>query len=126
MSQPRQRTSIAEIVRRVIHPETRVLSEKDGLVEYVASDETLDSYNEVISASGWKFDEFSRNSPFVDSHDYSTIANCLGRVVDFTVKGRQLIETVKWAIDCSTNDLAIKGFQMTAAGYLTRIFHSLV
>jgi hypothetical protein len=110
-----------KILRREIHPHVRVLDEKAGLVEYVASDETLDSYREIIRADCWKFDDFQKNSPFVDSHNYGSIDFLLGRVVDFAVRKKELVETVKWAIDVPTNLLAQKGFQMTAAGYLKAV-----
>jgi len=110
-----------KLTRRTIHPEVRVLDEKQGIVEYTASDETLDSYSEVIMASGWRFNDFQKNAPFVDSHNYGSIDCLLGRVTDYAVKGKTLVETVKWAIDVPTNTLAIKGFQMTAAGYLKAV-----
>jgi len=109
------------MLRRTINPEVRVIDEKTGIVEYVASDETIDSYREVIKADGWRFDEFKKNAPFVDSHDYSTLANLLGRVVDFRVEQKRLIETVKWAVDVPENALAQLGFNMTKAGYLKAV-----
>jgi len=109
------------LIRRTIHPEVRLLDEKQGLVEYVASTETLDSYSEIIRADGWKFDDFQKNAPFVDSHNYNSIDCILGRVVDFTVRNRRLVETVKWAIDVPENVTAQKGFAMTAAGYLKAV-----
>jgi hypothetical protein len=107
--------------RRVIHPQVRILDEKAGLCEYIASDETIDSYREVIRADGWRFDRFSKNAPFVDSHDYSTVENCVGKVIDFKVAGKQLVETVKWAIDVPQNQLATLGWNMTKAGYLRAV-----
>jgi HK97 family phage major capsid protein len=109
------------VLRRQIHPEIRVLDRKEGLVEYVASDETLDSYNEIIRADGWRFDHFSKNAPFVDSHNYGSIDCCIGKVVGFEVRNKQLVETVKWAIDVPDNALAQKGFAMTEAGYLRAV-----
>jgi len=109
------------LIRRTIHPEVRLLDEKQGLVEYVASTETLDSYSEIIRADGWKFDDFQKNAPFVDSHNYNSIDCILGRVVDFTVRNKRLVETVKWAIDVPENVTAQKGFAMTAAGYLKAV-----
>ena len=53
------------MIRRTIHPEVRLLDEKQGLVEYVASTETLDSYSEIIRADGWKFDDFRRMHPLL-------------------------------------------------------------
>ena len=108
-------------IRRIIHPTIKVLDAKKGLVEYVASDESLDSYNEIIRASGWKFDQFDKNAPFVDSHDYSVIGNLLGKVVDYNVTNKKLVETVQWAIDVPENSLAALGFKMTQGGYLKAV-----
>jgi hypothetical protein len=109
------------IIRRELPIQARILDQGQGIVEYVASDETKDSYAEVIRASGWMFDQFAKNSPFVDSHDYSNIENLLGKVIDYRVEGKQLIETVQWAIDVPTNQKARIGWDMTRAGYLCAV-----
>ena len=110
------------ILRREIHPTVRVLSEKEFTVEYVASDETLDSYHEVIRAAGWKFDHFRKNAPLVDSHDYSTIKNVIGKVVDFAVRGGKLINVAQWAADpAQGNELAQMGWRMLAGGFLPAV-----
>jgi len=111
----------AGVLRRTIHPEIRVLDSAKGLVEYVASDETLDSYKEIIRADGWRFTKFGRNAPFVDSHDYTSIKSLIGRVVDFRVVGRQLVETVQWAKDVAENALAQIGWKMTESGFLKAV-----
>jgi len=108
-------------LRRTITPQIRVLDEKEGLVEYVASDATIDSYREVIRADGWRFNRFKRNAPFVDSHEYGTIEKLLGSVVEFKVKSGQLVETVKWAHDVPENRLAQLGYAMTKAGHLKAV-----
>ncbi len=108
-------------LRRQLVSETRILDRERGLVDYVASDQTLDSYNEVILASGWRFDLFSKNAPFVDSHDYSSIEKLLGRVVDFRIEDDRLIETVQWAHDVPENGLARLGWKMTLAGHLRAV-----
>lgn len=106
---------------RTIHPEVKVIDAKAGTVDYIASDESLDSYREIVRAAGWQFDRFRKNAPFVDSHDYSTVKNLLGCVTAFQVKDGQLIERVKWAIDVEGNELARLGFAMTEAGYLKAV-----
>jgi len=106
---------------RTLHPEVEILDAGAGTVEYVASDESIDSYREIIRADGWRFKAFVKNSPFVDSHDYSTIEKCLGKVIDFQVRGGQLVETVQWAIDVPENKLAQIGWKMTQAGYLKAV-----
>jgi hypothetical protein len=109
-------------LRRTIYPEIRVLDAKAGIVEYVASDQTLDSYNEVIMANGWRFDQFSKNAPFVDSHNYDSISCCLGKVLDYKVEGDKLVETVSWAINVMPDPtLADWGFRMTQAGFLKAV-----
>lgn len=112
-------------LRRTIYPTARVMDAKAGLVEYVASDETPDSYREVIRVSGWKFDMFRKNAPFVDSHNYEALECLLGAVTDFKcerVNGKPaLVETVKWAIDVPENKAAQLGFKMTEAGYLKAV-----
>lgn len=106
---------------RTLHPEVKVLDAATGLVDYIASDETLDHYKEVIRANGWRFTHFAKNAPFVDSHDYSSIDRLVGKVVDFKVEDGRLIETVKWATDVPDNRLAQIGWRMTEAGYLKAV-----
>jgi hypothetical protein len=106
---------------RTLHPEIRIADAKNGLVEYVASDETLDSYREIIRAKGWRFDHFEKNAPFVDSHNYYTLENLVGKVVEFGVTRGKLVETVQWAIDVAENRLAQLGWRMTEAGYLKAV-----
>jgi len=110
-----------KILRRTIHPTVKVLDAKTGTAEYVASDSSVDSFKEVIRADGWRFTMFSKNSPFVDSHDYSSIKNLLGKVVDFKVAGNKLVETVQWAKDVAENTLAQIGWKMTEAGFLKAV-----
>ena len=106
-------------LKRTIFPEIRVIDASGGLAEYVASDETLDHYREIIRADGWRFNHFAKNSPFVDSHDYSTIEKLLGSVVDARIEGRKLIEVVKWEPDA--NPIAKIGWAMTQAGHLKAV-----
>ena len=108
-------------VRRTLHPEIRVLDTKGGICEYVASDETLDSYKEIIRASGWRFSMFAKNAPFVDSHNYESIEKQLGKVIDFKIVGKQLVETVQWAKDVAENKLAQLGWKMTEGGFLKAV-----
>jgi hypothetical protein len=110
-------------LRRTIHPETRIVDAAKGLAEYIASDETLDSYREIIRADGWRFTHFKKNAPFVDSHDTWSIDKQLGKVVDFRVDKKRLVETVQWAIDAGLPDthLANIGWKMTQHGYLKAV-----
>lgn len=108
-------------LHRSLACETRILSEAEGLVEYIASDESLDSYSEIISAKGWRFSRFAKNAPFVDSHDYYSIDKLLGKVTSARVEGRALVETVQWAKDVEENALARLGWKMTLGGFLKAV-----
>lgn len=109
------------MVRREINPQIRVADDKAGIIEYIASDQSLDRDQEVIRADGWRFDRFQRNAPLVDSHKYGSVGYVLGKILDFRVVGRQLIETAQWAIDVPENALAKLGYAMTVAGYLKAV-----
>ncbi len=111
----------ATILRRTICPEIKVLDKSKGIVEYVASDQSLDADREIVLATGWRFNRFAKNAPFVDGHNYSTVEKLLGKVIDFEVKGDRLIETAQWAIDVEENRLARLGFKMTEAGFLKAV-----
>lgn len=113
---------MSNAITKSIHPHIKVLDVARGLVEYIASDETLDSYREIIRAEGWRFDErFKSNPVFVDSHSYWGIKDVLGRVVEWRIEGGKLIEVVQWAVDVAENGLARLGFEMTAKGYLKAV-----
>jgi len=68
-----------ETLRRILHPETRIIDATKGIVDYVASDETIDSFKEIIRAAGWRFTNFAKNSPFVDSTTPAAWPNFLAR-----------------------------------------------
>jgi hypothetical protein len=107
---------------RALHVETKIVDKKKGIVKYIASDESLDSYREIVRAAGWRFDRFEKNAPFVDSHDYSTIGKLLGGVIDYEVKKNQLEETVQWALEAEEENPLIRiGWKMTVAGYLKAV-----
>jgi hypothetical protein len=109
--------------RATLAAEIRVIGEKDGLVEYIASDETIDSYREIIRADGWRFELFEKNAPFVDSHNYFSLEKQLGKVIDWRIdkRNRRLIETVQWAKDVEDNKLAKLGWAMTVGGFLKAV-----
>jgi hypothetical protein len=107
------------VKRRELIVTPKILDEAKGLVRYVASDETLDCYSEIVRANGWKFTYFAKNAPFVDSHDYSTIKNLLGQVVDFRVNGNALEEDVMYSREPGT--LAEWAFKMVRDGFLRAV-----
>lgn len=112
---------MSDQLRRALNFQVRVLSEADGTVEYIASDATLDSYYESVLPSGWKFNLFAKNAPFVDSHNYWSIEAMLGKVESARVENGQLIERVKWAKDIPEHKLATIGWKLTVGGFLKAV-----
>lgn len=107
------------LLRRPLYHEVRVLDEQKHLCEYVASDATLDCYNEVLNPKGCKLDRFAKNAPFVNSHDYTCISQQLGKVVSSRLEKGQVVQVVDWAVDI--NPLAAMGWKMTVGGYLKAV-----
>lgn len=111
--------TIAAPLRRALSVVPRVLDDKAGTVEFVASDATLDCYAEIVVASGWRFTHFAKNAPFVDSHDYSSITKLLGQVTDWRVEKGRLIETVRYSREPGT--LAEWAYKMVRDGFLKAV-----
>jgi hypothetical protein len=105
--------------QREIAVTPRVLDDKAGTIEFIASDETLDCYCEIVRVSGWRFTHFKKNAPFVDSHDYGTITKILGQVTDWRIEGNQLIETVRYAREPGT--LGEFAYKMVRDGFLKAV-----
>jgi len=110
---------IHDPIRRELAVEAKVLNEADGTVEFVASDETLDCYNEIVRVNGWRFTHFAKNAPFVDSHDYSSITKLLGQVMSWKLDGSQLVETVRYSREPGT--LADWAFKMVRDKFLKAV-----
>jgi hypothetical protein len=111
----------ARVLTKEIYPEVSVQDEKQGIVEFVASDETMDKDREVIRCQGWRFDRMEKNAPFINSHRYGSIEDQLGKVISGQVRDGKLVETVQYAIDVPENRLARLAFAMTTGGYLKAV-----
>jgi len=109
-----------EILRRGITPEVKIIDAEKGIVDYVASDETLDHHGEIVTASGWSFTHFRKNSPLLNSHSSWDIHDVLGKVLSAEVADGQLIERAQWAIGLG-HAAADVGFKLTEAGFLKAV-----
>lgn len=49
------------------------------VLDFVASDDTLDRYDEIIDAAGWRLENYRRNPVFQNSHKYGDIIFTLGK-----------------------------------------------
>src|SRR3989442_3694663 len=51
------------------------------ILDFIASDETLDRCDEVILAGGWRLDAYQRNPVFQNAHQYGDIIFTLGKAL---------------------------------------------
>jgi hypothetical protein len=70
------------------------LDDDERSLNFVASDDSIDRYGDVIETEGWNLEPFRRNPIFLFSHDYG---EPLGQVADVRVDGKRLLARVKFA-----------------------------
>lgn len=109
-----------EITRRTLTPEVKIVDAAKGIIDYVASDETLDHHGEIVTASGWSFTHFRKNAPLLNSHRSYDIGDVLGKVLSAEVMDGQLVERAQWAIGLG-HDAADVGWKLTEAGFLKAV-----
>ena len=86
-----------------------------AVMDFIASDETLDRYNEVIKLDGWQLDNFKANPVIPDCHDYSSIGKILGKAQSIAVVDGKLVNRVEFCLDNPLGNLAYK---MTKGGFI--------
>lgn len=74
------------------------------LLQMVASNETLDRYDEVISAEGWQLDHYLKNPVIQNAHQYGDILFTIGRAEKTAVIGGALVQT--WRFAANENPMA--------------------
>ncbi|MGA2788076.1 MAG: HK97 family phage prohead protease [Verrucomicrobiota bacterium] len=83
-------------------------------LDFIATDETLDRYNEVVKLNGWQTDNYMANPVVPDCHDYSSIARILGRTVSLTVTD-QMVNRVEFCLD---NPMGALAYKMAKGGFI--------
>lgn len=89
--------------------------EGEPVMDFIASDETVDRYNEVIKVDAWQTANFMANPVIPDCHDYSSIARILGRARSIGVAEGKLVNRVEFALDNPLGNLAYK---MAKGGFI--------
>ncbi len=84
-------------------------------MDFIATDESLDRYNEKILLAGWDTKNYLANPVVVDSHDYSSVGKILGRTTALTIANGKMINRVQFATD---NPLGKMAFKMARGGFI--------
>jgi uncharacterized protein len=69
--------------------EIRTVDSKARTIRFIASDESIDRYGDIIRASGWQLDNFRRNPVLLFAHDSRQPP--VGQVPSIEVVGTELI-----------------------------------
>jgi HK97 family phage prohead protease len=105
----------AQGLRGGIKCEVKEVAGDAPMMDFIASDNTVDRYNEVIDQAGWQMDNFRANPVIPDCHDYSSISRILGRAVMCDVKDGRLVNRVEFCLDNPMGNLAYK---MATGGFI--------
>jgi HK97 family phage prohead protease len=67
------------------------------ILEFIASDESLDRYQEIVVASGWRLEAYRHNPVFQNSHQYGDVIFTLGKALVTEVRESRLFLSVEFA-----------------------------
>ena len=84
-------------------------------LDFIASDETLDRYDEVVKLDGWELDEYRANPVVLDSHNYGSVAAVLGKSTEVLIGSGKMRNRVKFAMD---NPLGAMAYKMAKGGFI--------
>jgi HK97 family phage prohead protease len=123
---------VSSVVRREIHPVISVpevglrRSERRAedstpypVVDFVASDETLDRYGEVLVASGWRLENYRKNPVVQNAHNYGDVLFTIGRAVITEVRGGALYQRIEFATE--VNPVARIAYGLYKGGFLNAV-----
>jgi HK97 family phage prohead protease len=89
------------------------------VLDFIASDESLDRYNETISAAGWKLGNYQRNPVFQNAHQHGDIIHTLGRALTTEVRSGTLRQRVQFA--CDINPIARIAYGLYRGKFLNAV-----
>ena len=103
-------------IRGGLHTTCKDVDGDEPMMDFIASDNSIDRYNEVIDQGGWQLDNFRANPVIPDCHDYSSITRILGRAESVGVSDDgKLMNRVKFCLDNPMGSLAYK---MAKGGFI--------
>ena len=89
------------------------------ILDFIGSDDTLDRYDEVIDATGWKLDNYKKNPVFQNSHKYGDVLFTLGKSLITAVHGGKLFQRIEFATE--VNPMAKIAYGLYSGGFLNAV-----
>lgn len=102
-------------LRAGIHSQVKAVEGDEPCMDFIASDDRVDRYDEVIEQGGWQLDNFRANPVIPDCHDYSSITRILGRAESIQVTENKLTNRVRF---CMENPMGALAFKMAKGGFI--------
>ncbi|MBW1672151.1 MAG: HK97 family phage prohead protease [Deltaproteobacteria bacterium] len=94
------------------------VNESDRTARFIASDESIDRYGDIIVASGWDVTNFKENPQFLFGHKSHQLP--IGRVSKTWQKGKNFMADVEFT-PLGMDDFADKCFNFLKAGFLKAV-----
>jgi hypothetical protein len=89
------------------------------VLDFVASDETLDRYDEIIEAAGWRLDNYQQNPVFQNAHNYGDIIFTLGKALITEVRDGRLYQCIQFATE--VNPMAKIAYGLYRGNFLNAV-----
>lgn len=80
--------------QHIVYKAAEVQQQQDGTYEYVASDETVDRYGDIIRVAGWELANYRKNPVVLFAHQKD---NPVGTATKVWVEGKKLLVRIKLA-----------------------------
>jgi HK97 family phage prohead protease len=103
-------------IRAGLHTICRDVAGADYELDFIASDNSVDRYNEVIQPGAWgDMANFKANPVIPDCHDYSSVAKILGKAKSVSVANGKLVNRVAFCMD---NPMGALCYKMAKGGFV--------
>jgi HK97 family phage prohead protease len=89
------------------------------VIDFVASSEKLDRYDEIIVAAGWELENYRRNPVFQNAHQYGDIIFTLGKALITEVRAGKLFQQIQFATEA--NPMARIAYGLYRGGFLNAV-----
>ena len=106
-------------LRRDIHPRIEPIGGSTPVIDFLSSDETLDRYNEIIIASGWRLENYRKNPVVQNAHQYGDILFTIGKALVTEVRGDRLYQRIEFATE--VNPIARIAYGLYKGGFLNAV-----
>lgn len=93
------------------------------VLDFIASNQALDRFGEIILADGWRLENYRRNPVFQNAHQYGDILFTLGKALITEVRelanGPALFQRVEFAVEL--NPMARIAYGLYRGGFLNAV-----